>query len=397
MGEERALRTVRASSGKLQGHPTDGCPCLLRTEVGTDIIKVNNETPGGEKVDEFARIRHWTHGRQSADMQRRQGVVLGIGDDAAVVEPPADETEPLQWVLAVDTMVETVHFADATMSEEDVGYKALAANVSDIAAMGGVPRHALVSVSVPPSYGPDRMRRLYDGLYACADRYGVAVIGGDTTSSPQHLVIAVTVIGTVAAGRALRRSGAQPGDAVFVTGPVGLSAAGLHWLLARQNDPLAQPPPEAAALVRAHRRPAPSVRAGQLLAARGTCRSLNDVSDGLASEAWEIAEASGVRLVLREALLPRSGSLAAYASRAGVDPLEWMLYGGEDYVLVGTLAADDAEAAKAAFAAEGLPFYVIGETEAGDPGVELVVRSERRGAEERRVPLAKRGYNHFGG
>ena len=352
-------------------------------------------------MDEFASIGHWTAGRQSAQWQQERGVVLGIGDDAAVVEAAEEPAAAWQWVLAVDTMVETVHFNDRTMTETDIGFKALAANVSDIAAMGGLPRHALVSVSVPTSWGPERMRRLYDGLYSCAERYGVAVIGGDTTSSPQHLVISVTVVGSVESGRAIRRSGAKPGHLVFLTGPVGLSAAGLHGLL-RGSAPVGEgerdrrkAAPEA--LVRAHRRPAPSVRAGRLLQQRGTCTSLNDVSDGLASEAWEIAEASGVRLVLRDRELPRSGTLMSYAADAGCDPLEWMLYGGEDYVLLGTIEAADAEAAKEAFAAEGLPFYIVGEVEEGSPDVELIASLPAAGGNsmERRRQVPKRGYNHF--
>ncbi|XEC95552.1 thiamine-phosphate kinase [Paenibacillus tarimensis] len=357
-------------------------------------------------LDEFASIRQWTSGRQPQEWQRSRGVVIGIGDDAAVVGGPeagGSEGGEWQWLLAVDTMVETVHFNEATMTEEDVGYKALAANVSDIAAMGGVPRHALVSVSVPPSYGPERVRRLYDGLYACADKYGVAVVGGDTTSSPQHLVVAVTVVGAVEAGRAVPRSGARPGDAVFLTGPVGMSAAGLHYLLAerskrrRSGDAATEPIPLSAAeaegiaaLVREHRRPQPSVLAGRLLAKRGTCHALNDVSDGVASEAWELAEASGIAIVLNQARLPRSGTMAAYAHRAGIDPLEWILYGGEDYVLLGTIAQTDADSAKSELAEHGIPFYMIGVVEEGEPGVWLTGDGTGK-----RMAIAKRGYNHF--
>lgn len=355
-------------------------------------------------MDEFASIRLWTEKQQSAQWQKERGVVLGIGDDAALLDlalPDAEIGGPRQLVAAMDTMVETVHFTRASMSDEDIGYKALASNVSDIAAMGGVPLHALVSVSVPKTYGPQRIKRLYDGLYACAERYGVAVVGGDTTSSPEHLVVAVTLLGAVESGRALRRSGARPGDAVVLTGPVGMSAAGLHWLLAQPEagegaiDGAAAG--EAAALVQAHRRPSPSVRAGRLLLARGTCRALNDVSDGLASEAWELAEASGLKVVLRERELPLSGSMAAYARRTGIDPLEWMLYGGEDYVLIGTVAAEDAEPLRDIFRQEGLPFFIIGETMAGEPGVELVKETGGWGGEAslRRIPLEKRGYNHF--
>ncbi|NIK78649.1 thiamine-monophosphate kinase [Paenibacillus castaneae] len=367
-------------------------------------------------LDEFASIRHWTAERKSSEQQRQRGVVIGIGDDTAVVDPAAAAdgvAEPKRLLMTVDTMVETVHFKQSTMRDEDVGYKALAANISDIAAMGGVPLHALVSVSVPPSYTPERMRRLYDGLYECAERYGVALVGGDTTSSPLHLVVAVTVTGTVEAGRELRRSGAMPGDAVFVTGAPGMAAAGLHALLAQEklaagddrctaiasSSGIEQA--QAEAIVREHQRPSPSVRAGRLLLERGSCRSLNDVSDGLASEAWEIAEASGLRIVLHEKLLPKSGSLAAYASAVGEDPLEWILYGGEDYILLGTMASEDAEAARIAFHQEGIPFFVIGETEAGEAEVKLISSGGTAAASgtkphlERRIKLQKRGYNHF--
>jgi thiamine-monophosphate kinase len=362
-------------------------------------------------MDEFARIRHWTRGRQRPDWLRSRGVVVGIGDDAAVLEPDRDGTgAPRHLVWTVDTMVEDVHFNAATMDDPDVGWKALASNVSDIAAMGGEPRHALVSVSVPRSRDPERVRRLYDGLYACADRYGVAVVGGDTTSSPERLVVTVALGGAVEAGKAVTRGGARPGDLVFLTGPVGLSAAGLHWLTAAAaaaggdaTGPVPIAAAEAAgtaALVRAHRRPEPSVAAGRLLAASGACTSLNDVSDGLASEAREIAEASGAALVIRERLLPVRGDLAAYAraaaggddARAGELLLDWMLGGGEDYALLGTLDPAGLDRLGAAFRAAGLELHVIGAVEAGPPGLWLEPADGGR-----RRPVEARGYNHFGG
>lgn len=342
--------------------------------------------------DEFANIRSWTTGRQSEQWLRESGVRIGIGDDTAVVGLPFDAGgQALEWLLAVDTMAEGVHFLPETMAEADIGYKALAANISDIAAMGGEPRHALVSVAVPPAWSgdPRRMERLYDGLYECADAYGVAIIGGDTTSSLAHLCVSVTVTGTVEAGRAIARSGAQPGDAVFLTGLPGMSAAGLHYLLKRGAGGGYDRECHVAKLVQAHHRPAPSVKAARLLAARGTCTSLNDVSDGVASEAWEIAEASGVAIALERDKLPVSGSLAAYAGQSGNDPLDWILYGGEDYVLLGTIRQHDAAAAKLAFNSQGLPFYLIGQVEPGEPGVALHTGGKQT------IALRKRGYNHF--
>jgi thiamine-monophosphate kinase len=332
--------------------------------------------------DEFALIRGWTANRQPSDLLSRTGVLAGIGDDAAVVASPAGR----DLLLAMDTMVEEIHFLPETMGDADVGFKSLAANVSDIAAMGGEPLHALVSVSVPPSWGPKRMQRLYDGLYACAEIYGVAVVGGDTTSSKTHLVVTVALTGSSLSGKALKRSGAEPDQLVFVTGPTGLSAGGLYGLLPRAGLSPVPAPPER--LVRAHRRPSPSVKAGRLLADNSWGTSLNDVSDGLASEAWEIAEASGLRLVLQETALPLSGELAAYAAVCGKNPLDWVLYGGEDYVLLGTASRFDESAMKGAFREEGIPFFVIGETEAGEAGVWLETAGKRK-------PLVKGGYNHF--
>jgi len=340
------------------------------------------------KLDEFALIRHLTDGRQSPERQREQGVVVGIGDDAAVVDGFGSGQ---QIVVSSDTMVEEVHFNPYTMRDADVGYKALASNVSDMAAMGAVPRYALVSLSVPKAYSPERISRLYDGLYECAERYGVAIIGGDTTSAPQHLVVTVTIFGTVAAGQALLRSAARHGDAVFLTGDLGCSAAGLHYML-QHRLPAEQVAAEAGApiaLIEAHRRPQPSVAAGKLLAGGGFGHALNDVSDGLASEAWEIAEASGIGIVLDESLIPVRADLQAYAEAAGVDPLEWILYGGEDYQLIGTMAPEDVDRVQLAFREQGLAFTVVGRADDSFAGVKLrTVQGELK-------PIGKKGYNHF--
>lgn len=332
-------------------------------------------------LDEFGLIRAWTEGRQTEPFLASAGVMVGIGDDAAVVAADSGT----EWLFAVDTMVEEIHFKPETMEDADIGYKALAANVSDIAAMGGVPKHALVSVSVPPNWDAGRMERLYEGLYACAEQYGIAVVGGDTTSSPKHLVVAVTLIGCVEAGSAIRRSGARAGQFVFLTGPTGLSAGGLHGMLGQSEAARVPMPPKR--LIDAHRRPLPSVKAGRLL--QGFASSLNDVSDGLASEAWEIAEASGARLVLRETELPISGELAGYAGLCGASTLDWILYGGEDYVLLGTADREHEAALRRKFREQQLPFFVIGIVEEGAPGVELET------ANGKRKPLLKRGYNHF--
>ncbi|WJH35181.1 thiamine-phosphate kinase [Paenibacillus sp. CC-CFT747] len=346
-------------------------------------------------MEEFALIRHLTDRPPGRRTVAETHLVVGIGDDAAVTEL----TPGMHLVLSCDTMVQDVHFNSKTMSLYDIGWKAVASNVSDMAAMGAVPRTALVALTVPASVPADRLRELYAGLYACADRYGVALAGGDTTSTPGGLTVTVTVTGEVEPGRALLRSAARPGDAVFVTGWPGRSAAGLHALLAAGARPEAaadEPvpeeefPPPVRGLVAAHRRPEPSVAAGRRLLAGGAAPALNDISDGLSSEAWEIAEASGCGLLLREADIPVAPELKAYADAVGASALEWILTGGEDYVLLGTLPEEAVAATAEAFAAEGLPFFRIGTATSAFAGVRLVGID----GEERRV--AKSGYNHFG-
>lgn len=359
-------------------------------------------------MDEFAGIRSWTENRQQKSWQQERGVVVGIGDDAAVVEATPGKggtgsTSSWQSLITVDTMVETIHFNDLTMLEEDVGYKALAANISDIAAMGGIPRHAVISVSVPPSYSPQRVKQIYDGLYACANQYGVAIVGGDTTSSPSHLVLAVTLTGIIESGRSVYRSGAQPGDAVFVTGLLGMSAAGLDYLM-KLPEKYGKVVPYRELAATARRWPIQRVQerwcvitgvrtfgsGRELLISQGACHALNDVSDGLASEAWELAESSQVSIVLSEHLLPRSASLLHYAEQTGKNPVDWMLYGGEDYVLVGTMPEADLEQAKEELNRQGIPLYRIGRVESGAPGVWMYGSD---GGE--RTAILKRGYNHF--
>ncbi|WEK54955.1 MAG: thiamine-phosphate kinase [Candidatus Cohnella colombiensis] len=336
-------------------------------------------------LEEFGRIREWTAGRHSDTSLAAAGVKLGIGDDTAVVSG----TSGLEWLLAVDTMVEGVHFRPETMEPEDIGYKALAANISDIAAMGGIPKHALVAISIPPQWDTSLLKRIFDGLYECAERYGVIVVGGDTTSAPESLVISVTIVGQVEAGKAIYRNGARPGHFIFLTGPTGLSAGGLHGMLQSEEHRrlVISPPPKR--LISAHRRPNPSVKAGRLLITNGWGASLNDVSDGVSSEAWEIAEASDVKLVLHEASLPLAGELVGYAGQCNIPPLDWVLYGGEDYVLIGTAERKYEASMRETFRAEGIPLFIIGEVEAGSPGVDLEYGSGKR------KPLEKRGYNHF--
>lgn len=338
-------------------------------------------------IDEFALIRLLNSGKQPDHFQRSHGVVTGIGDDAAVV----NGSPGCQWILTCDTMTEEVHFKSVTMRDTDIGFKAMASAVSDIAAMGGVPRYALIALNMPKDASIDRIQAIYEGLYECANQYHVMVVGGDTTSCIGGITITVTVIGEVETGQALLRSSARVGDVVFITGDLGCSAAGLEMLLEqnRSSETSTDQSETEKVLIEAHRRPLPQVEAGQLLQRLGMCHALNDISDGLASEAWEIAEASGVGIDLVEDRIPVSNELFAYAQHRQKDPLDYILYGGEDYQLIGTASAEKAMELQMKCKEAGLPLYIIGYVNGEDRGVRLVQSSGFV------LPVGKKGYNHF--
>ncbi len=267
-----------------------------------------------------------------------EGVVLGPGDDAAVLRPPPGE----ELVATVDAVAEGVHF-DGRFPPADVGWKALAVNLSDLAAMGARPLWALVALGVPPGTPAARLAGVARGLAACARAHGVAVAGGNVTRAPA-LSLTVTVVGAVSPGRALRRDGARPGDAVLVSGTLGDAALGL--------EPGAPP-----ALVRRQRRPTPRLALGRALV--GLASAAIDLSDGLVQDLGHLCAASGVGAALELDRLPRS---AAYrrATRGRADPAAPALAGGEDYELCATVPPGRVAAALAAAAAGGAPLTAIG-------------------------------------
>ncbi|MDB5084507.1 MAG: thiamine-phosphate kinase [Bacilli bacterium] len=311
--------------------------------------------------------------------------LVGVGDDAAVFRPTPDH----DLVLSTDMLVQDVHFAKQTMSFQDVGWKSLAASISDIAAMGAVPRQALVSVAVPRALEVHELEAIYEGIADIARVYQVDVVGGDTVKTADKLVLSVTLTGEVPAGRSLLRSGAKPGDCVFLSGPVGGSAAGLHSLT---TTPITQGKHsyDEVVLHQFHRRPQPQVAAGSWLMLCGGCHALNDVSDGVASEANEIAYASCVTIELTARAIPIAPEVRRYAAASGLDALEWALYGGEDYQLIGCLDAKLWPAAAEAFVSQGLSLHLIGSVAAAGGAQVLLV------SEGQRELLLPRGYNHFG-
>jgi thiamine-monophosphate kinase len=252
---------------------------------------------------------------------RRDDVLLGVGDDAALVRPPAG----LELALAADTLVEGVHFP-SSLSPEDIGHRVLAVNLSDMAAMGAEPAWALLTLTLPRAE-PEWLRGFSGGLHELARRHGVQVVGGDTTAGP--LTATIAMVGFVPPGQALRRAGARPGDEVWVSGTPGDAAAGLACLMGRLDGP----GPVLEPLVQRFTRPEPRVPLGLVL--RGVATACIDVSDGLAGDLGKLCAASGVGAQLDSTSLPRSAAL-----RAAVDPeaaRRHVLAGGDDYELLFTL------------------------------------------------------------
>ena len=291
-------------------------------------------------------------------------VLLGIGDDCAVLAPSA---APLVWT--VDASVEGVHFRRDLLPLCDVGYRATMAAASDLAAMGAAPLGLLAALVLPAWCSDEDLAQIAAGQREAADALGTAVIGGNLSRGGE-LSLTTTAIG--AAARPLTRAGARPGDALWMAGPVGLAAAGLSLLL---RDPRAEGP-----AVEAWRRPrarlAEGMRAGPIASAA------IDVSDGLAQDAGHLATASGVGLVLDAGALI-SAELHAAAAALGRDPLDLALHGGEDYALVAALPAGEAPAG----------FTRIGDVRAlgaGEPAVAL------RREDGSIAALEERGFDHFG-
>jgi thiamine-monophosphate kinase len=255
---------------------------------------------------------------------------LGIGDDAAAWPP----TPGALVVATTDMLVEGVHFRLDWTSPRDLGWKALAVNLSDLAAMGATPGRALVSVALVPGQAA-LVEEMYEGLSELARLTGTRIVGGDTVRSSGPLVVNVALIGEAEPGRLLRRNGAVPGDLLVLTGTVGASAAGLALLLEGDPDRLALP--HAARVLAAHHRPQPRLAAGQALARLGL-RCAIDVSDGVASEARHLARASGVAIRLDVDRLPLDSAALSLLGRAKA--LELAVSGGEDYELLFTAPAD---------------------------------------------------------
>jgi thiamine-monophosphate kinase len=255
------------------------------------------------------------------------GVRVGIGDDCAVLE-----TSPGTRLLATtDLLIEDVHFRRRWAEPADLGWKALAVNLSDIAAMGGRPRWALVALAGTESTTAEEIDAFYAGALDLASTHETVIVGGDTSSSPSGWTINVTLLGEATAP--LLRSTARPGDTLAVTGTLGRSAAGLA-VLERHSTPDGVDPAALAAVTAAHLRPHPRVREGMWLAAAGGVTAMMDLSDGVGIDLPRLAGESRAGAMVDVDRLPLDDDTRAVAAALGVDPLTWATGGGEDYELL---------------------------------------------------------------
>jgi thiamine-monophosphate kinase len=323
-----------------------------------------------EELGEFGLIE-----RISERVPRITGVKIGIGDDAAAFEPAAG----LLSLVTTDMLLEGVHFDLSLCDPVTLGRKSLSVNLSDIAAMGGIPRHFLLSLAIPGDVSVEFLDSFIEGVLERGEQFGVTLIGGDTSSSSAGLVISVTVIGEQSLDLIVRRSGARPGDLVCVTGTLGDAALGLALLKTGVRDGPA---------IARHLDPIPRVREGIKLAEAGIPSAMIDISDGLLADLGHILDHSGTGARLYLDKLPISGEYREKQSLFNEEFFLFPLSGGEDYELLFTVPPGKVPILQSIFAETGAATTVIGEI-TPKSGLSVITSS---GIEY--VPKRK-GYNHF--
>ncbi|WP_100012607.1 thiamine-phosphate kinase [Lentibacillus sediminis] len=305
---------------------------------------------------------------------RQPALIKGVGDDAAVFRENSKDI-----VTSVDTFVEGIHFTRETMEPFHAGYRALAANISDLAAMGSVPAFYLVSIVVPDTWSEDELKEVYRGMKEIGRHFRMDMIGGDTVSG-KEFSLSITVIGFTEREKARYRHTAQDGDVVFVTGTLGCSQAGFHILTNPGNYQ------DKAYFIDRHRIPFPRAEFGAALGDMPRV-ALNDISDGIANETAEIAEASQVVITLQEDQIPVA---AYYGQFTPEQQHHWKLYGGEDFELAGTVAEENWPAVEAIAARTNTKISRIGYVSQADTYGKVFL--EKNG---RCTLLQKKGYTHL--
>lgn len=318
------------------------------------------------------------HGKGLSSLPPR--VRKGIGEDCAVLE-----TDPeLLLLVTTDTLVEGIHFTAETLPPEALGWKALAVNVSDIAAVGGTPHTAFLSIGIKPETEVSFVESFMAGFEAMSAETDIVLAGGDTVESPSGKVITITLLGGGLPEHLVYRSGAKIGDDIWVTGPLGNAAAGLFLLLNKNAFELAGYEPLIAAL----QRPTPRLEIGKALGRSGLVHAMIDISDGVAKDLRHICEESVTGALVQASSIPMSDGMKKLALMADKDPLDWALRGGEDYELLFTASSANRDEIVS------LTTKVL-----GNPSVKIGTINQENGiqleTDEGRHPLKPGGYVHF--
>jgi thiamine-monophosphate kinase len=320
--------------------------------------------------------------------RKSSSTLIGIGDDAAALKLSA----PHILLATTDLLIEGVHFDLAYTDFYSLGWKAAAANLSDIAAMGGVPRYCLTSLGIPAKISVEQASDFYRGFSALLKKHATTLVGGDTCSSPRGLFISVTALGEVEPKRIITRGGARPGDRIFVTNTLGDSAAGLELLRMRnaecgmrnKKSTIRNPQSAIESLIARHLRPMPRVEWGRKIALSACASAMIDVSDGLSSDLARICEQSRAGADILTDGIPLSAALRTLAGKLTRPALQYALSGGEDYELLFTVPPARVKKLRSL----KLPLTEIGLITSG----KTISRVDIRGRKKQLLPT---GYDHF--
>ena len=314
-----------------------------------------------------------------------KNILLGIGDDCAAYHASTNKIV----LVTCDMLVENIHFTLSTCSPRQLGRKAVAVNISDIAAMGGIPCQALLSLGIASSTSVEFIDQLADGMKEEAKLFEANIIGGDTVRSSLGLVINITLIGEVEPDLIVKRSTAKPGDLIMVTGELGGSAAGLILLLEEKKYSLV-PLNIAEEVKLAHISLVPRIKEGRIIARERLANSMIDISDGLASDLTRICEASAVGAKVYASKIPILSAAKEVGGLIKRSPLDLALYGGEDYELLFTVSPQKADNIISSLKKElNTKVSVIGEIREGQEGIKL------EDLQGKVSDLQPKGYNHF--
>ncbi len=319
-------------------------------------------------------------------------IVLGIGDDAAIINPSGSAL-----LFSTDTIREDIHFSRKYYTFYDIGWKAVAVSISDIAAMGGVPKYLLLSMAIPDKVSVKDLDRLLDGVADISMKYSVSVLGGNLSRSKKGITVDTTIVGEVAGGRSLLRSGAGIGDLIYVTGSPGMSAIGLSILRTSGTEFNSVPNSitkrdakrGGKAFVTAHLRPEPRVSAGLVLSKSKAVTAAIDISDGLLADLGHICERSKVGARVFSNLLPLPQLPGTIRKGLAREPLFYALYGGEDYELLFTVRPENITKFDTLCRQQDIRCTMIGEIVPVGEGIRLV------NADKEESLIEPYGYDHF--